>query len=100
VGVFSLSPSSLLADTLDLTDDSYPRFPVKGDILSIGGDALVEMLLRLLYFRIEYRLMISVQPKTVTKVPLNTQRPFYVFTSGRVIISVQIHSRKKLFKGG
>jgi hypothetical protein len=43
--------------------------------------------------------MISVQPKTVViKVPLNTQRPFYVFTSGRVIVIVQIHSPKKLWK--
>jgi hypothetical protein len=57
---------------------------------------------KLLCFRIENSLMITVLThKRVVKVPLNTQRPFiYVFTSGRVIGSGQIHSRKKAFKGG
>jgi hypothetical protein len=35
-------------------------------------------------------------PTNVIKVPLNTQKTIYAFTSVRVMISVQIHSRKKL----
>jgi hypothetical protein len=38
-------------------------------------------------------------PTNVIKDPLNTQRPFYIFTSGCVIVTVQIHSRKKLLEG-
>jgi hypothetical protein len=53
---------------------------------------------QLLYFRIEYHLMIT-GPTNVIKVPLNTERLFMFFTSGGVIVSVQIHSRKKLLKG-
>ncbi len=34
-------PSSLpVEDSLDLTHEPHPRFPVQGHILSIGGDAL------------------------------------------------------------
>ncbi len=53
---------------------------------------------KLLYFRIEYRLMITVPThKHQKKSLLNTQKTIYVFTSGRVIIvSVQTHSRKKM----
>jgi hypothetical protein len=38
-------------------------------------------------------------PHQQTSVPLNFQRPFYVFASGRVIVSVQIHIRKNILKG-
>jgi hypothetical protein len=33
------------------------------------------------------------------KSPFKHSKSFYVFTSGRVIVTVQIHSRKKLLKG-
>jgi aryl-alcohol dehydrogenase-like predicted oxidoreductase len=37
----SLSRSSLPVDPLDMTDVPHPGFPVQGDILSAGGDALI-----------------------------------------------------------
>jgi hypothetical protein len=49
-------------------------------------------------FILEYRLMIIVPTHKCRKVPSNIQRPF-MCTSGWVIITVQIHSRKKTFKG-
>ncbi len=51
--------------------------------------------------KIEYRLMITVPThKCHKKVLLNTQKTIYVFTSGRVIVTVEIHnSRTKAFKG-
>jgi hypothetical protein len=33
-------PSSFPVDSLDLTNEPHPRFPVQGRILSFGGDAL------------------------------------------------------------
>jgi len=33
-------PSSFPVDSLDLTYEPHPRFPVQGHILSVGGDAL------------------------------------------------------------
>jgi hypothetical protein len=40
-GVFR-GPSSLLVDSLDLTNEPHPRFPVHGHIrMSVGGDALM-----------------------------------------------------------
>jgi len=38
-------------------------------------------------------------PTNVIKVPLNTQKTICVFTSGWVIVTVQIHGRNKLLKG-
>jgi hypothetical protein len=55
---------------------------------------------KLLYFRIEYRLMITLATHQHQKKSLlNTQKTIYVVTSGRVIVTVQIHSRKRAFKG-
>jgi hypothetical protein len=54
---------------------------------------------QLLYFRIEYRLMITVPIHKCHKIPLKYSKTIYVFTSGCVIVAVQIHSRKKFLKG-
>jgi hypothetical protein len=53
----------------------------------------------LLYFRIEYHLMITVPTHKSHKSPFQHSKTIYVFTSGQVIVTVQIHSRKKLLKG-
>jgi hypothetical protein len=37
-------------------------------------------------------------PTNVIRAVLNTERPFYVFTSGRVTITAQNPSRKKAFR--
>jgi hypothetical protein len=37
--------------------------------------------------------------KTSYKSPFKHPKTIYVFTSGQVIITVQIHSRKELYKG-
>jgi hypothetical protein len=52
-----------------------------------------------LYFRIQYRLMMTVSTHKRHKSPFKHSKTIYVFTSGRVIVTVQIHSRKKLLKG-
>jgi hypothetical protein len=47
----------------------------------------------------KYRLMITVTTHKCHKSPFKHSKTIYVFTSGRVIVNVQIHTRKKLFKG-
>jgi hypothetical protein len=39
-GVQFFRVPAVLEDSLDLTNEPHPRFPVEGHILSIGGDAL------------------------------------------------------------
>jgi hypothetical protein len=53
---------------------------------------------QLLYFRIQYRLMMTVPTHKRHKSRFKHSKTIYVFTSGRVIVTVQIHSRKKLLK--
>jgi len=53
---------------------------------------------RLLYFRVEYCLMITVPAHKCHKSPFKHSKTIYVFTSGWVIVTVQIHDRKKLLK--
>ncbi len=54
---------------------------------------------QLLYFKIEYCLMITVPTHKHHKSPFKHSKTIYVFTSGRVIVTVEIHRRKKLLKG-
>jgi len=46
---------------------------------------------QLLYFRIEYCLMITVPTNKLHKSPFKHSKTIYVFTSGRVIVTLQIH---------
>jgi hypothetical protein len=50
-------------------------------------------------FRIEYRLMIALPTQKHHKSPFTHSKTIYVFTSGRIIVTVQIHSRRKAIKG-
>ncbi len=54
---------------------------------------------QLLYFKIEYCLMITLPTHKCHKSPFKHSKTIYVLTFGRVIITFQIHSRKKLLKG-
>jgi hypothetical protein len=54
---------------------------------------------QLLYFRIKYCLTIIVPTHKCHKSPFKHSKTIYVFTSGWVIVTVQIHSRTKLVKG-
>jgi hypothetical protein len=54
---------------------------------------------QLLYLKIEYRLMITVFTHKCQKSPFKHSKTIYVFTSGWVIVDVQMHSRKKAFQG-
>jgi hypothetical protein len=40
--MFRVQAVSLPVDSLDLTHEPHPRFPLEGHILNIGGDALVK----------------------------------------------------------
>jgi hypothetical protein len=50
-------------------------------------------------FGIEYSLMITLPTHECHKSSFQHSKTIYVFTSGQVIISVQIHSRKKVLEG-
>jgi hypothetical protein len=54
---------------------------------------------QLLYFKIEYCLMITVPTHKRRKSRLKHAKTIYVFTSGWVLVTFQIHSRKKFLKG-
>ncbi len=54
---------------------------------------------QLLYFKIKQCLMITVPTHKRHKSPFKHSKTIYVFTSGRVIVTVQINSRKKILKG-
>jgi hypothetical protein len=54
---------------------------------------------QLLYVKIEQCLMITVPTHKRHKSPFKHSKTFYVFTSGPVIVAVQIQSRKKILKG-
>ncbi len=54
---------------------------------------------QLLYFRMKHRLMITVPTHKCHKSSFKHSKTSYVFTSGRVIFTVQIHRRKELLKG-
>jgi hypothetical protein len=43
--------------------------------------------------------MIIVRTHKCDKSPFKHSKTIYVFTSGRVIVTIQIHSRRKAFKG-
>jgi len=43
--------------------------------------------------------MITVPTHKRHKIPFKQSKTIYIFTSGRVIVTVQIYSRKKILKG-
>ncbi len=51
------------------------------------------------YLKIEYCLIITLPTHQRHKSPLKHSKTIYVFTSGRVLVTVQIHSRKQFLKG-
>ncbi len=51
---------------------------------------------QLLYFKVEYCLMTTIPTQKFHRSPFKHSKTIYVFTSGWVIVIVQIHSRKKL----
>jgi hypothetical protein len=54
---------------------------------------------QLLYFRMKYRLTITVPTHKCHKRSFKHSKTSYVVTSGRVIFTIQIHSRKEFLKG-
>jgi hypothetical protein len=52
----------------------------------------------LLYVKIQYCLMITIPTHKCHKNPFKLSKTIYIFTYGRVIVTVQIHSRKMILK--